>query len=219
MTGAEDASGDRPVVAAFDVDGTITRSDCVVPFLRRVGGGRSLLLALARRPLASAVAAARRDRDALKDVVVGGVYRGRAVADVDRAGAAFATHVASTMLRPDVVARLRWHQSQGHRTVLVSASLRSYLEPLAAWLGVDAALCTDVAAIDGRYGGGLLGGNCRAAEKRRRLEAWLAEQGLDGAELWAYGDSSGDRELLAGAHHPVWVRGTTLTPVPAEPAA
>ena len=28
----------RPVVAAFDVDRTVTTRDCVVPFLRRVAG-------------------------------------------------------------------------------------------------------------------------------------------------------------------------------------
>ena len=28
----------RPIVAAFDVDGTVTVRDCVVPFLRQVGG-------------------------------------------------------------------------------------------------------------------------------------------------------------------------------------
>ena len=31
----------RPVVAAFDVDGTLTTRDCVVPFLYRAGGLRA----------------------------------------------------------------------------------------------------------------------------------------------------------------------------------
>jgi phosphatidylglycerophosphatase C len=33
----------------------------------------------------------------------------------------------------------------------------------------------------------------------RRLESWLAGESV---ELWAYGDSSGDDELLAFADHP-----------------
>ena len=50
-------------------------------------------------------------------------------------------------------------------------------------------------------------GNCRGPEKARRLLAWLDANhgGRDAVELWAYGDSPGDRELLAAADKPVWV--------------
>jgi len=208
----------RPVVAAFDVDGTLTTRDCVVPFLRRVGGIRRLVLAIARRPIASVRAAVRRDRDRMKEVVVGGVFRGNEVAEVAEIGRSFAAHVEATMLRADTLQRLRWHQQQGHRTVFVSASLRPYLEPLARALGVEHVLCTDVVADQGRYTHVLTGPNCRAAEKVRRLRALLAMHGLDGADVWAYGDSDGDRELLAIAAHPIWTRGTTITAVPAEAA-
>ena len=39
----------RRVVAAFDVDGTVTTRDCVVPFLRRVGGDRGVVVGLLAR--------------------------------------------------------------------------------------------------------------------------------------------------------------------------
>ena len=39
----------------------------------------------------------------------------------------------------------------------------------------------------------------RGPEKVRRLQAWLADAPV---ELWAYGDSAGDDELLAIADHP-----------------
>jgi phosphoserine phosphatase len=46
----------------------------------------------------------------------------------------------------------------------------------------------------------MAGENVRGPEKARRLEAWL-----DGATpfVWAYGDSSGDRELWARADRAV----------------
>ncbi len=210
------------VVAAFDVDGTLTVRDCVRPFLERIGGRRSIATALARRPGESVRGALWRDRDALKDVVVGGVYRGRSVAAVTTAGREFAIAVAQRMLRDDTLARLRWHQRMGHRTVFVSASLASYLEPLAHTLGVERALCTDVAVghrgDDALYAGRLAGPNCRAQEKLVRLRRWLVDEGIAEAEIWAYGDSRGDREMLAAADHPVWVRGVTLQPVPSGTA-
>jgi phosphatidylglycerophosphatase C len=209
----------KPVVAAFDVDGTLTVRDCVRPFLERVGGRRSLVTAVARRPVSTMRGALRRDRDVLKDVVVGGVYRGRSVASVAAAGREFAHSVAERMLRDDTVGRLRWHQRMGHRTVFVSASLASYLEPLAEHLGVERALCTDVLTDhqrdDAVYADRLAGPNCRAEEKVVRLRRWMDDEGIGEAEIWAYGDSRGDREMLAGAHHPIWVRGITLTAVPA----
>lgn len=148
--------------------------------------------------------------------MVGGVFRGRRIDDVDAEGHSFASYVQTRFLRTDVMARLRWHQKMGHRTVMVSASLRPYLEPLASALGIERALCTDVEHDGDRYGTRLAGANCRAAEKAVRLQSWLDVEGIRHAEIWAYGDSRGDREMLEIAHHPVWVRGTTLQAVPAE---
>ena len=57
----------RPVVAAFDVDGTLTTRDCVTPFLRRLAGLR-LVRAIAGHPVAAVRALLRRDNDRLKDI-------------------------------------------------------------------------------------------------------------------------------------------------------
>jgi phosphatidylglycerophosphatase C len=204
-----------PVVAAFDVDGTLTVRDCVRPFLVEVGGWHRILWSLLRQPLRSLAAAARRDRDAMKEVVVGGVLHRRSVADVERAGLRFAERVKAGWLRPDTVARLRWHQLRGHRTVLVSASLGPYLRPLGHALGVDAVLCTEVVRNGERFGDRLDGANCRADEKARRLGEWMHAEQLDTVVVWAYGDSAGDRALLAAADHPVWVSDVVLSEAPA----
>lgn len=206
----------QPVVAAFDVDGTLTVRDCVRPFLRRVGGISGLLVAFVRRPLASAWAAVRRDRDRLKEIFVGGVLRGRAVRMVNAVGEEFAAMVAGSWLRADTLARLRWHQQHGHRVVLVSASLGPYLRPLGRLLGVDGVLCAEPRSEGEAYVDGLQGANCRRAEKVRRLDAWMREQGAGDAFVWAYGDSAGDTELLARADRAVWARGVVLTPSPRE---
>lgn len=204
-----------PDVAAFDVDGTLTVRDCVRPFLLRVGGWKGVTAALARRPTATAGAALHRDRDRFKEVLVGGVLRGRKVAQVEAMGEEFAEHVVADWLRADTVARLRWHQRMGHRIVLVSASLSPYLRPVGRRLGVDDVLCAEPLRDGDQFGDGLQGANCRAAEKVRRLEAWMHDRQLTGATVWAYGDSEGDRELLARADHPLLVKGTTISAVPA----
>ena len=205
---------DRMVIAAFDVDGTLTTRDCVRPFLERAAGRRRLITSMFRRPLATVVAAVRLDRDRFKEIIVGGSLRGKLIADVETIGEQFAQYVLVNWLRPDTLRRLRWHQQAGHRIVLVSASLAAYLRPLASRLGIDDVLCTDSTRAGDRYGDRLVGLNCRADEKRRRLEQWLEEQRSVHAEVWAYGNSGGDRELLARADHAVWVNGATISEVP-----
>jgi phosphatidylglycerophosphatase C len=173
-----------------------------------------LVTSLLRRPFATVVAAARRDRDRFKEIIVGGSLRGKLIVDVETIGEQFAQYVLVNWLRPDTLRRLRWHQRCGHHIVLVSASLAAYLQPLAIRLGVDDVLCTDVTRAGDRCGDRLDGRNCRAGEKRRRFELWLKERHWDHAEVWAYGDSAGDSELLARADHAIWVNGATISEVP-----
>ncbi|CAN5543155.1 HAD-IB family hydrolase [soil metagenome] len=201
-------------VAAFDVDGTLTVRDCVRPFLVRVAGWPGISRAVLDRPLAALTAAARRDRDRLKELIVGGVLRGRNIAQVEALGELFAEQVHDGWLRADMVARLRWHQRAGHRIVLVSASLGPYLRPLGRRLGVDDVLCAEPKRTGEKFADGLAGGNCRAAEKVRRLDAWLLDRSLDQATVWAYGDSAGDRELLARADHSLLVTRALVSAVP-----
>jgi phosphatidylglycerophosphatase C len=93
--------------------------------------------------------------------------------------------------------------------VVVSASLGAYLRPLAERLELDGVLAVElVADAGGTLTGQVVGAvNNRGPEKVARLRAWLAARFGPGTEvdLWAYGDSSGDAELLAIADHPTWV--------------
>jgi phosphatidylglycerophosphatase C len=197
----------RLTVAAFDVDGTLTTRDSVVPFLVRTAGAAGLATGLLARGVPVVGALARRDRDRLKELAAAAAFRSRARAGLVRDGAAYGAWVYSHRLRSDTAARLAWHRRQGHVVVLVSASFDVYLDELGRLLGVDGVLGTRLEwAADGRCTGRLDGPNCRGPEKVRRLHAWLdGRGGRAAAELWAYGDSAGDDALLADADHPVRV--------------
>jgi phosphatidylglycerophosphatase C len=192
----------RRRVAAFDFDGTLSRKDSLGPFLEIVCGRAQLYRSLAlRAPVLAGIAVGIGDRDAEKERLVGRLLSGRSATSVRDAGAAYARSLTEgDALRPEMLERVAWHRSEGHEIVIVSASLDVYLEPLAPLLGVDHVFCTRLGiGPDDRLNGLLEGGNVRGPEKLRRVETWL---GGDTAELWAYGDSAGDRELLAAADHP-----------------
>lgn len=201
-------------VAAFDFDRTLTRRDTLIPFLSRLAGRRRLALALA--------AQARRyqtDQDAAKLDMLRRLTTGTRRDEFDLAGRDYAVGLHH-LLRPDMMARLRWHRSQGHRLVIVSASLGTYLRPFGVTLGVDEVLAVELdVAPSGLLTGHVTGGvNTRGPEKARRLTSWLTETVPSDTtpRIWAYGDSSGDDELLAMADHPVRVTRDLITGTPPE---
>jgi phosphatidylglycerophosphatase C len=201
----------RRLVAAFDFDGTLTRRDTLVPFLVRACGPRSVAGAVAAAaPLAVRARADRspgrpHPRDVTKGALLRRLLAGREASWLAETGADFARTLPAR-LRPELVDQLTWHQQQGHEVVLVSASLLAYLQPFAVAHGIDHVIAVGLeVGADGRLTGDLTGPNVRGPEKAVRLLAWLDD--VPPAHLWAYGNSSGDTELLAMADVPVWIDG------------
>lgn len=206
---------DMPI-AVFDLDKTLMVRDCVVPFMRKVGGTVRLLSAVVAHAPGVASMAARRDRDGLKALFVREVFTGRSVAEVNDRGLDYASMIASAWVRQDVAERLRWHQEQDHVVLLVTASLAPYAEPLGDLLEVDGVLCTGLASHDGVLTGELDGPNCRGEEKVVRIRRWCQEAGMSSESVvFAYGDSSGDRSMLEMAQHGELVGRRDLERIPA----
>ena len=198
-------------VAAFDVDNTLTVRDCVVPFMRTVGGVSKLSKVVLSDLGKTIQNVRRRDRDALKMKFVDGIFAGKDAREVESLGVQFASKVADKWLRSDVASRMRWHQEQGHVVILVSASLGAYLHPLGDLLEVDAVLCTELEEENGVLTGKLIGQNCRGKEKASRVQKWCQDSGIALEDLmYAYGDSSGDTELLELFSEPTWVNDIDL---------
>ncbi len=199
---------ERRHVAAFDVDGTLTTTDCVVPFLRRTAGTPTLVGRLLGSPVDLGRAVVRRDRDALKAASVAAAFRGLPIEVVEADAAVFAREVHDHRLRADVVDSLRRHLEADDTVLLVSASFEVYVRPLAELLGVHDVLAARLEVDErGVLTGRLDGPNCRGPEKVVRLHAWLDHHagGRDSVHLSAYGDSRGDRELLADADEAHWL--------------
>ena len=198
-----DRSNARPVVAAFDFDGTITTRDTFLPFLVKAFGMPKVWLSLATLALPGLMVwIGQSTRNHFKALLIGKLFPGATVKYLETTGLAHAAHIAS-LCRPAALERIKWHKEQGHRLVMVSASLNFYLEPIAEQLGFEELLCTELVSVDGICTGEMKGENCRAAAKIRRLEAILGP--LNQYELYAYGDSDGDAEMLEASDHPAFM--------------
>ncbi len=198
-------TGPRPVVAAFDFDGTVTDRDTLVPFLVRAFGRPRVVATFALLAGTGLAYLLRRvSIDEFKRRVLRRLVAGVPAERLRALGPAHARAVSS-WVRADAQARIAWHREQGHRLVLVSSTLDLYLDEVGARLGFDDVLCSrlevgrDDAGIE-RFTGALAGSDCTGAEKVRRLTALVGA--LAAHELHVYGDSAGDRELLAVADQP-----------------
>jgi phosphatidylglycerophosphatase C len=190
-----------PPIVAFDFDGTLSFRDSFLAFLAWRSGPLGYLLRMASLWPAALVYLLDRDRGRLKAAVVGAFLRGIPRADVMKACESFADSPLGTrLIRPDAEQCWDGWRKRGATMVIVSASPEELLAPFARRLKADVLIATRLAFYeDGRLQGGIEGKNCRGLEKVRRLRALF---GTDMRLAAAYGDSSGDREMLEIADEP-----------------
>lgn len=194
-------------LALFDFDGTLTTRDSFLPFLRQVVGTPRFLSGLAATsgPLL-AYATGLMPNDRAKERVIRHFLGGRSLEDLQVHGQVFASGGLNGLLRPSTLKRLHAHVQAGDDCVLVSASLDLYLAPWASQHGFSAVLCSSLETDDQqRITGALTPRNCFGEEKVRRIQHWLA--GREPTHITAYGDSRGDRDMLALADTAHWIKG------------
>jgi len=189
-------------IAAFDFDGTLSKRDTFIPFALFVVGPWCWLKGFASLiPSIAGFLMRQITRQELKERTIEVFLGGLAYENLQNEGKEFAVEIVPKLLKRKALKQLSWHQEQGHRVVLVSASPEVYLIPWAEMMGIDH-VCASRLELDanGRVTGKLNGMNCRGAEKVRRLQELLGKEKT--YELYAYGDSRGDKEMLAFADHP-----------------
>lgn len=113
-------------------------------------------------------------------------------------GEAYVKQRLPKILRPAGLQKLKWHQAQGHQIVIVSASTDYWLKPWTLGMGFEL-LATQLEINDNQLTGCYLGENCHGDEKVHRIKAAYDLAKFD--EIYAYGDTSGDKPMLALAHH------------------
>lgn len=198
-------------VAAFDFDGTLTRSDSLLPFLARgLGWPRFALVLLRCSPWLAAYALRLLRNDVAKARLLRVALGGRSLAQMHDWTTRWLAHDLPAQLQEKAMARLAWHQQAGHCCLLVSASPDIYLEHVALKLGFAGLICTEMQVENDCLTGRMRTPNCHGEQKALRLRAWLLARFGAGAlatiSLYAYGDTPGDLPMLRLANH-AWYRG------------
>lgn len=202
----------KKVLSVFDFDGTLTRHDSFVPFLKFAFGKR----AFSRRMLMLAVPSARfvarrMSRDELKAQLISTFLTGVQAKWVQEQAVKFCALYWPRLMRPAGLLAVAAEVEAGAEVTLCSASPALVLQPFAERLGIKL-IGTELEVVDGLLTGRITGNNCRCENKVLRLEAVYGP--LSQYRLKAWGDTRGDHELLAAAQdphwrhfHPAWRRG------------
>jgi HAD superfamily hydrolase (TIGR01490 family) len=100
---------------------------------------------------------------------------------------------------PELRELVRQEKAAGYRHVMATASYRLYVDAIAARLGFDAVIATDLASDDsGHVLARIDGHNCYDAAKLVKVKDWMTAQGLErsGCHIRAYSDHVSDVPLL-----------------------
>jgi phosphatidylglycerophosphatase C len=198
-----------PWVALFDLDGTITWRDTLLPFLwgfvKRRPGKLFKLWQLAPAVLAYVRSG---DRGELKSHLIRMVMGGEPRARIEAWAEEFVnTMRARGMLRSAALGVLEAHRDMGDHPVLLSASPDLYVPRIGRMLGFELTICTEVLWRDDRLDGNLKTANRRGEEKSRCLEQLRAR--YSGLPVIAYGNSLSDVEHMQRADRALLVNGST----------
>lgn len=186
-------------VVAFDFDGTITVRDSFTEFLKWRAGGARYALGMVRLVPAAIAYLFHRNRGRIKAAASREFLSGAPRAELEAQAKAFAEEQAPALLRGDALQAWKRWRTRRAKLVIVTASPDVLVAPFARGLGADVLIATELAFdLNDRATGGFATPNCRGPEKVRRLKAMFGDDLVLKA---AYGDTSGDREMLRIADH------------------
>jgi phosphatidylglycerophosphatase C len=197
-------------VALFDLDGTLTHRDTLLPFLAGYLARHPHPLRLSRLwrlvPAVLRYALGGRDRGLLKSRSIRAVMAGDARTLVERWAERFVAELEPRgAFRATGLAVLEAHRSAGDRLVLLSASPDLYVPLIGRLLGFERTVCTEIRWDGDRLDGALRTPNRRGAEKVRCLEQLREDYAH--APVTAYGNSVSDIPHLALAERALLVNG------------
>lgn len=133
-------------------------------------------------------------------------YKGRTLQPFIDSAEDFYQKYLKPNLSVPAVERLKWHQEQGHHTVLLTGSIAYYLKPVIRELQIGHLLCTYLeVSPEGVLTGRSLGPVCVGETKVKKALDLAEKLDVDLSRSFAYGNSHLDIPILEQVGHPIMV--------------
>lgn len=194
----------KKVIAAFDFDGTITTKDTLFDFISFYHSKGKLIQGLCfLSPILIAYKIGLLKNDIAKQTLLSYFFKNETVDQFESICKTYAERI-SRLCKKDTLTKIEWHKQQGHILVIVSASMKNWIEPWALGFGFDKVIATELEITDNFLTGRFASKNCYGQEKVNRLLDIFPDR--DNYVLYAYGDSNGDKQLLELSDYPTLVK-------------
>jgi HAD superfamily hydrolase (TIGR01490 family) len=186
------------VLVLIDFDGTITTRDTLIAFVHFYRGklmywfGMLMLAPWMAMFLLKLI-----PNWKAKQFFLARYFKGESISDFNARGLAFSKKVLPALIRPAAAKAIAEYRKSNATIAVVSASAENWIKP---WCDENGILCiaTRLEVKNGLITGNIEGRNCYGDEKVCRVRDAFELSKFD--KIIAYGDSSGDREMLELAH-------------------
>ncbi len=201
-------------IYCFDFDGTLTTSDTLLEFIKYAKGrGRFLMVFLMYSPLLVMMKLHLYPNWKAKQRIFAHLFAGMRIEKFDALCRGFAEE-SQHLLRPKGITLMHEALVAGAQVFIVSASIDNWVRPffeIRNLKGIQV-LGTQIEVVDGKLTGHFKTRNCYGEEKVNRIIQTLTTTQAPGGdtvpqnsirsqyEIEAFGDSCGDKEMLAFAH-------------------
>lgn len=182
-------------IAVFDFDGTITTKDTLLEFIKFNKGSFAFYFGfVVNLPYLIAYKLKIISNQSAKEKILTFFFRGTELTAFRDFCSSFSRKILPGLIRPKASQEIGRLQKEGITVVVVSASPENWIQDWADETGT-VLIASRLEVIDGKLTGKLSGKNCHGNEKVKRI---CETFDLSRYEIVAaYGDSSGDRPMLA----------------------
>jgi HAD superfamily hydrolase (TIGR01490 family) len=182
-------------LALFDFDGTITTKDSMVEFIQYAVGKKKYYFGLLRlSPILVAYRLKLYPNDKAKEKLLAYFFKEISIKAFQKLVISYDANELDKIVRKEATEKILWHKKQGDEVVVVSASMECWLKLWCDRQNVKL-IATKLEIENGKFTGKFATQNCYGQEKVTRLQALYPTEKY--SHIYAYGDSQGDRELLA----------------------
>lgn len=186
-------------IAFFDFDGTITKQDTFLEFIKYSKGyfnfytGFFLL-----SPIIFLFKIKFIPNWKAKELVLTYFFKDTCVDDFEKSCLAFSEKIIPKLVRTNALYEIKKHLNNETRVVVVSASPENWLKHWCEKHKLEL-IGTNLEICNGKITGNILNKNCYGIEKVNRINEVINLK--EYLNIYAYGDSNGDKQMLKIATH------------------
>jgi phosphatidylglycerophosphatase C len=182
-------------LALFDFDGTITTKDSFYDFMNYICNIHKILIFknILMLPVFIAYGLGLIPEGKAKELFLTFFFKGWKISYFDNMAKKYADTLLPRLIRSRALEQIQKHKSTGDKIAVVSASLDSWISVWCKKHNLDL-ISSSLATKNGLITGKLKREDCNGIEKVKRIREKYNLQEYE--RIFAYGDSSGDKDML-----------------------